>query len=118
MMMPVVMTPHVSTPAVFQQSAPQWVTQTPESSPMLWGCAPINEAYMMQPEMSMGKGVSKEFLRAVCEPFFDQMLVAVQQALQAQSQQSCQMPAPCWQQPMMRPQGPARPYGSDEPSTE
>lgn len=68
----------------------------------------------MQPEMSMGQGVSKEFLRAVCEPFFDQMLVAVQQALQAQSQQSCQMPAPCWQQPAFT----MRSQGSDEPSTE
>jgi len=41
------------------------------------------------------KGISKEFLRSVCEPFFDQMLVAVHQALQEQSQQALQVQGVC-----------------------
>jgi len=83
--MQVAMTPNVevaATPVVFQQGIPPWVTQTPEPSPMLWGRAPPNEAYVAQPE------ISKEFLRSICEPFFEQMLVAVQQAVVAQGQQT------------------------------
>lgn len=83
--MQVAMTPNVevaSTPLVFQQAMPPWVTQTPEPSPMLWGRAPPSEAYVGQPE------VSKDFLRSICEPFFEQMLVAVQQALVVQGQQA------------------------------
>jgi len=82
--MQVAMTPNVdaATPACFQQAMPPWVTQTPEPSPMLWGRVPSNDGcYVGQPE------VSKEFLRAVCQPFFEQMLVAVQQALIVQGQQ-------------------------------
>jgi hypothetical protein len=85
--MPMVMTPHIATPSVLQQAIPPWVTQTPESSPMLWGCAPPSE-YMSCPTMAAPRGISKDFLRAVCEPFFDQMLMAVQQALQVQAEQA------------------------------
>jgi hypothetical protein len=89
--MPVVMTPHVATPQMFQQAMPPWVTQTPESSPMPWGRAPPGEYLKPFPfnlDPTMPNGISKEFLRSVCEPFFDEMLVAVYQAVQAQTQQA------------------------------
>jgi len=114
--MQVAMTPNVeaATPVVFQQAMPPWVTQTPEPSPMLWGRVPSNDrldehnGYVGQPQ------VSKEFLRSVCEPFFEQMLVAVQQALVAQGQHAMpmqQMPCTYTNQ-----QGQCRPC--DERSTE
>lgn len=52
---------------------------------MLWGRFPTHDGY--QPEMP-----SKQLLRTVCEPFFEQMLVAVQQAVQAQNQQTSNNP--------------------------
>jgi len=114
--MPVVMAPHTATPVCFAEAMPPWAVQTPESSPMLWDRAPMNECWYGQPQMSMGQGVSKEYLRSVCEPFFDQMLAAVQQAVQAQ-QQCSQIPDPCWEHvPASMRQGSSR--LNEEPSTE
>jgi len=87
--LPVMTTPHVATPQIFQQAMPPWVTQTPESSPMLWGRAPGE--YLkpfplnLDPKMP---NISKEFLRSVCQPFFDEMLEAVYQAVLAQKHQT------------------------------
>jgi hypothetical protein len=79
-----VMTPHIATPALFQHGVPPWAMQTPETSPMLWGRAPL-ESYAVNPTASANKGIiSKELLRSVCEPFFDQMVMAVHHALQVQ----------------------------------
>jgi len=113
--MQVGMTPNiqqVDTPVVFQQAMPPWVTQTPEPSPMLWGRVPVNEGYLGHPE------ISKEFLRSVCEPFFEQMLGAVHQALVAQSQQAMHMQGQRWHQmpPASTNQGLGR--TCDERSTE
>jgi len=101
--MPLVMAPHVATQP--QQATFPWVTSTPEQSPMLWECAPagyyqaytvatptcspVHKGNFVQPEMP-----SKELLRSVCEPFFEQMLAAVQQAMRAQSQHTSEMPWP------------------------
>jgi hypothetical protein len=93
--MPVMMTPHMATAAVFQQPTSPWVTQTPESSPMLWNCAPSPDSYGLNPFDSSQKCISKEFLRAVCEPFFDQMLTAIYQTLQAQNQQAMHVQGHC-----------------------
>jgi len=115
----VVMTPHVTTPMIYQQASPPWVTQTPESSPMLWGCAPSNEGYYVQPEVPMGQLVSKEVLRSVCEPYFDQMLIAVQQALQTQAQPAQQGHAQSWQQmPYSSTCQQEQGFSTEEPSTE
>lgn len=54
---------------------------------MLWGRVP---PYDMKPMASATPVVSKEFLRAVCEPYFEQMLEAVQHALLLQFQHASQ----------------------------
>lgn len=58
---------------------------------MLWGRAPPGEYLKPFPfnlDPTMPNGISKEFLRSVCEPYFDEMLVAVYQAVQAQTQKT------------------------------
>jgi len=96
----VVMTPNVATPAMFQHSMPPWVTQTPEASPMMWGCAPASNCYnvyLPAPAVPTPNAISKEFIRSVCQPHFEQMLMAVSQAVQVQVQiqQGLSLQEPC-----------------------
>jgi hypothetical protein len=57
---------------------------------MCWGIAPdvTYDAYS-QGMPSSQPVISREVLRAVCEPFFEQMLTALQQTLQATQRQPC-----------------------------
>jgi len=113
-----VMTPHVGTPAIFQQQMPPWVTQTPESSPMLYSCGPVNEGcygYGMQAP-AMQPGMSREQLRAICQPYFEQMLVSVHQAVQCQQGGGQQFQGQCHNMqgfPTLMQHG----FPSEEPST-
>merc|ERR1719217_206340 len=66
------------TPSIFKQESFPWVAKTPEASPMCWGLAA--DAMLTTPL------ISRELLRKVCEPFFEQMLTALQQALQQKHQ--------------------------------
>lgn len=69
------------TPAILQ-GAPPWAVQTPEVSPMLWQRAPNpNGNIGNEVPGNLAGGLSKELLRRVCEPFFEQMLVALQDVL-------------------------------------
>jgi len=71
------------TPAILQ-GAPPWAVNTPEVSPVLWErCPPPRGGD--DPSANLAGGLSKELLRRVCEPFFDQMLVALAEVLSAQS---------------------------------
>jgi len=74
-----------STPSVFKQESFPWAVKTPEASPMCWGLTPDvpSEGYS-QGVPSSQPVISRELLRAVCEPFFEQMLTALQQTLQKQ----------------------------------
>jgi hypothetical protein len=78
----VVSTPSISTPLIFQQDSYPWALKTPEASPMCWGLAPGVPSSGYPKELSPEPVVSRELLQRVCEPFFDQMLTALQQALQ------------------------------------
>jgi len=49
------------------------------------GSHPAYDGYMLPPTASAPNGISKDFLRQVCEPFFEQMLVAVHQAVACQA---------------------------------
>lgn len=69
----------ISTPAILQGSPP-WAVQTPEVSPMLWERCPPPKCGQ-DPGGNAAGGLSKELLRRVCEPFFEQMLVALQEVL-------------------------------------
>lgn len=65
---------------------------------MPWSRAPALDYCAGQSRGSIPPTISKDFLRNICEPFFDQMLVAVQQALQAQVQcqsRPCEQPLVC-----------------------
>jgi len=75
---PAMHTPCVSTPSILKQGSLPWAVKTPEASPMCWGVAP-GACQVPAPPL-----VSKELLRKVCEPFFEQMLTALQDALQEQ----------------------------------
>merc|ERR1719171_1129440 len=75
------------TPAVFCNDSYPWVSKTPEASPFCWGIAPRseNEVCMEAPISYMEPGqpmVSRAFLKAVCEPFFEEMLTAVHEAVE------------------------------------
>lgn len=54
---------------------------------MLWGCAPASHGGGLAQETPAEPLVSRELLRSVCEPFFEQMLTALQQALQQTQKQ-------------------------------
>jgi len=84
--MSLMMAPQVGTPEIMQQAMPPWCIHTPESSPMLWGVAPLCDTYMLPPAATVPNGISKEFVRKVCEPFFEEMLEAVHQAVLCQMQ--------------------------------
>jgi hypothetical protein len=71
------------TPMISQQAMPPWAIPTPE----IWDRVPVNDGCFDQEKAPVGPVISKDFLRSVCAPFFDQMLVAVQQSVQDQSQQ-------------------------------
>jgi hypothetical protein len=75
---PAMHTPCVSTPSFQQQESFPWASKTPEASPVCWGVAP---GVCRLPAAPV---ISKEVLRKVCEPFFEQMLTALQQSLQEQ----------------------------------
>jgi len=81
-------TPCISTPAVFQHESYPWAVKTPEASPMCWGVAPPPGSRLSQ-EMPVEPLISRELLRKVCEPFFEQMLTALQQALQQSQMHQC-----------------------------
>lgn len=90
------MTPYISTPVIFQQGLPPWAVQTPETTPVLWDRTPAHDGRHIEQEASAGKVISKDLIRSVCEPYFEQMLVAVQQAVNTQGQQEFQQRGPSW----------------------
>jgi hypothetical protein len=57
---------------------------TPEISPMAWGRCPATLPPGYEPIPAIAPLISSEFLRKVCEPYFEQMLAALQHALQPQ----------------------------------
>jgi len=77
----------VSSPAVFNNGYYPWAVKTPEASPFFCGTAPRNEMCVEAPTYAQPL-ISRAFLKSVCEPFFDQMLTAVQEALEQQIMQS------------------------------
>jgi hypothetical protein len=84
-------TPHIATPAVFKNESYPWAVKTPEASPMCWdkepslgSCAEVSSLGMSGAQEPT---ISREFLRSVCEPFFEQMLDALQHALEQQQRQ-------------------------------
>jgi len=74
---PAYMMQGVSTPAILQGSPP-WPMQTPEVSPVLWERAPSSATN----KDGIAGGLSKEILRKLCEPFFEQMLDTLCMVLQ------------------------------------
>lgn len=101
---PLMMAPQVGTPEIMQQAMPPWCIHTPESSPRLWSVAPPNgyrqlhatasDSYMLPPAATDPNGISKDFLRQVCEPFFEEMLLAVHQAVASQIEGQCAQASP------------------------
>jgi len=79
------MTPQVHSPSLKQQATPPWCIHTPEPF-WLGGSAPHCGSFMLPQTASAPNGMSKDFLRQVCEPFFEQMLLAVHLAVQMQDQ--------------------------------
>jgi len=77
-----VSTPILSSPAVFKNGYCPWAVKTPEASPYCWGTSPRNEAFINAPTPL----ISRDLLKSVCEPFFDQMLTALQHELEQQMQ--------------------------------
>merc|ERR1712224_916944 len=84
-------TPNIATPlptpGIFRKEMYPWSVHTPEPSPMCWGSVPrpASRSDTVSPQATVQEEplvVSREFLRSVCEPFFDQMLSALQQAMQ------------------------------------
>jgi hypothetical protein len=72
-------TPNIAaTPAVFKNGYYPWAVKTPEVSPMCWNKEPPRLGRSEEPV------VSRDLLRRVCEPFFEQMLTALQEALEEQ----------------------------------
>merc|ERR1719240_914180 len=78
----------VATPSVFKQESFPWAVETPEASPMCWGIRPdVTYDGYSQGIPASQPVISREVLRAVCEPFFEQMLTALQQTLQVTQRQ-------------------------------
>lgn len=84
----------VGTPEIMQQAMPPWCIHTPETSPRLWGVAPLCDSYMLPPAATVPNGISKDFLRKVCEPYFEEMLEAVHQAVLSQAQGHSEQASP------------------------
>lgn len=85
--------PSVEQPAVCKHDQIAWAAKTPVTSPMCWN---VNEAVEARRDDVITTAsppitelVSREMLRAVCEPFVEQMITALQTAL-VQVQQSQQ----------------------------
>jgi len=85
-------TPNLADPAVFNNGYYPWAVKTPEASPFGWGTAPRNEFCVDASTSSRNEPgqplISRALLKAVCEPFFDQMLTAVQEAVEQQLMQN------------------------------
>jgi len=78
-------TPYTATPLVFHNESYPWAAKTPEDSPM---CSyvtptgfPIEDVLKKLP---MGPAMPRELIRKACEPFFEEMLTALQEGLQTQ----------------------------------
>jgi len=74
-------TGNIATPAVFKNGYYPWAVKTPEASPMCWDKEPSRIGKSEEPV------ISRELLRSVCEPFFEQMLTALQERLEQQQKQ-------------------------------
>jgi len=80
-------TPCISTPAVFQHESYPWAMKTPEPSPMCMSMAPFCGVHAGALP-SAEPVVSREFLRSLCEPFFEEMITSLQQASQEHQRQT------------------------------
>jgi len=69
-----------ATPAILQ-GAPPWAMQTPEASPAIWERAPPGNI-SHEDNTRSAPGLTKELLRRVCEPYFEQMLESLLMTLQ------------------------------------
>lgn len=77
-------TPCAATPGACKHEQFPWAVRTPEPSPMCWGLTPSMEAYgdcASTQASDFLTPLSREMLRAVCEPFVEQMITALQSAL-------------------------------------
>merc|ERR1719386_603852 len=78
-------TPYMETPAVFQNESYPWAVRTPEDSPMCWDVTPTG--FPMDDvlkKLPMGPAMPRDLIRKACEPFFEEMLTAMQEGLQMQ----------------------------------
>lgn len=73
----------IFTPAIFHSKLPPWAQQTPSPSPVIRGPS-LPEGFGRAPVPSSPGVVTQELLQAVCAPFIEQMLVALQRAIEAQ----------------------------------
>jgi hypothetical protein len=68
-------TPYISSPTPFEHESYPWAVHTPEDSPIGWDVIP--NMHLLEPTFPRAQ------LRAACEPYFEQMLVVMEQSLQA-----------------------------------
>lgn len=65
----------LSSPLLLESESYPWAVKTPEDSPIGWDVLP--NMYSLEPVLS------REQLRAACEPYFEQMLIVIEQSVQS-----------------------------------
>lgn len=81
--------PAIATPALLQRESCPWALATPDVSPI---CASMAPRLHSGGNCSMDAPVSRELLRSICEPFFEQVITSLHVALQEQRIQPSQIP--------------------------
>jgi len=74
-------TPSLSSPSIADIEPYPWAVSTPESSPRRWDRVPSWQGCQHEVAMPVD---TREQLRSVCEPFFEEMLTAMQHGLHTQ----------------------------------